>query len=76
MVVEVKYQTKRDAIAEYTDFTQTEYFETDTIPDKPTIVRKLLAMGVDFAEDTVLISAYIDGDGDTLIRGGFRITEL
>ena len=44
MVVEVKYQTKRDATAEYTDFTQTEYFETDTIPDKPTIVRKLLAM--------------------------------
>jgi hypothetical protein len=53
MVVEVKYQTKRDATAEYTDFTQTEYFETNTIPDKPTIVRKLLAMGVDFAEDTV-----------------------
>jgi hypothetical protein len=77
MVVEVKYQTKRDATAEYTDFTQTEYFETNTIPDKPTIVRKLLAMGVDFAEDTVLISAYIDdGDGDTLMRGGFRITEL
>ncbi len=71
MVVEVKYQTKRDATTEYTDF-----FETNTIPDKPTIVRKLLAMGVNFAEDTVLISAYIDGDGDTLRRGGFRITEL
>ena len=76
MVVEVKYQTKRDATIEYTDFTQTEYFETNTIPDKSTIVRKLLAMGVDFAEDTVLISAYIDGDSDTLRRGGFRITEL
>ena len=76
MVVEVKYQTKRDATTEYTDFTQTEYFETGKIPDKPTIVRKLLEMGVDFAEDTVLISAYIDGDGDTLRTGGFRITEL
>ena len=76
MVVEVKYQTKRDATTESTDFTQTEYFETGKIPDKPAIVRKLLEMGVDFAEDTVLISAYIDGDGDTLRRGGFRITEL
>ena len=76
MVVEVKYQAKRDASTEYTDFTQTEYFETNTIPDNATIVRKLLEMGMDFAEDTVLISAYIEGDGDSLRRGGFRITEL
>ena len=76
MVVEVKYQAKRDASTEYTDFTQTEYFETNTIPDHATIVRKLLEMGIDFAEDTVLISAYIEGDGDSLRRGGFRITEL
>ena len=76
MVVEVKYQTKRDVSTEYIDFTQTEYFETNTIPDNATIVRKLLEMGVDFEEDTVLISAYIEGDGDSLRRGGFRITEL
>lgn len=76
MIVQVTYQSQIDAATEHTNFTQTEFFETNTLPDKPAIVKKLLEMGVDFAEETVLISAYIDEDGDALRRGGFRITDL
>lgn len=76
MVVQITYQTQLDAANKYTEFTQTEFFETNTLPDKPTVVKKLTEMGVDFAEDSVLVAAYIDSDADTIRKGGLRITEL
>jgi hypothetical protein len=76
MVVQITYQTQLDAANKYTEFTQTEFFESDTLPDKPTVVRKLTEMGVDFAEASVLIAAYIDSDADTIRKEGFRITEI
>jgi hypothetical protein len=76
MIAQVTYQSKIDAATEQTNFTQTEFFEANTLPDRPTIVKKLLEMGVEFAEETLLIAAYIDEDADTIRKGGFRITEL
>jgi hypothetical protein len=76
MIAQVTYQSKIDAASEHTNFTQTEFFEANTLPDRQAIVKKLLEMGVDFAEETLVIAAYIDEDADTMRKGGFRITEL
>ena len=76
MIAQVTYQSKIDAASEHTNFTQTEFFEAKTLPDRQAIVKKLLEMGVDFAEETLVIAAYIDEDADTMRKGGFRITEL
>lgn len=35
------------------------------------MVKKLLEMGVDFAEETLIIAAYIDQHADTMRKGGF-----
>ena len=50
MIAQVTYQSKIDAASEHTNFTQTEFFEASTLPDRPAIVKKLLEMGVDFAD--------------------------
>lgn len=76
MIAQVTYQSKIDAASEHTNFTQTEFFEANTLPDRPAIVKKLLEMGVDFAEETLVIAAYIDEDADTMRKSGLRITEL
>jgi len=76
MLVQITYQSQLDAANKDTEFIQTEFFESDALPEKPTIVGKLKEMGVDFAEDTVVIAAYIDSDADTMRGNGFRITEL
>ena len=76
MIAQVTYQSKIDAASEHTNFTQTEFFEAKALPDRQAIVKKLLEMGVDFAEETLVIAAYIDEDADTMRKGGFRITEL
>jgi hypothetical protein len=76
MIAQVTYQSKIDAASEHTNFTQTEFFEANTLPDRQAIVKKLLEMGVDFAEETLVIAAYIDEDADTMRKSGLRITEL
>ena len=76
MIAQVTYQSKIDAASEHTNFIQTEFFEANTMPDRPAIGKNLLEMGVDFAEETLVIAAYIDEDADTMRKSGLRITEL
>jgi len=76
MVVQVTYQSQLDAANKVSEFTQTAFFEAEGLPEKPIVVKKLKEMSVDFAEDTVIIAAYIDEDADTIRSNGFRVTEL
>ena len=76
MLIQVTYQSQLDAANKASEFTQTAFFEGEGLPEKPTVVNKLKEMSVDFAEDTVVIAAYIDEDADTLRSNGFSVTEL
>lgn len=76
MVVQVNYQTQLDAADNNSEFTQTQFFETDSLPEKGTVVTKLTDMGVDFAEGSVMIAAYIDADADTMRSNGFHVIKL
>lgn len=76
MLVQVTYQSQLDAANNASEFTQTEFFEAEDLPEKPTVINKLKEMSVDFAEDSVIITAYIDADADTLRSNGFHVTEL
>jgi len=76
MVIEVTYQTTKDAAKKYSQLRRTEFFESSTLPDKPTIVKQLSQMRKDFAENTVAISEHRMDDVYTLKSKGFRITQL
>ena len=76
MLVQVTYQSKLDAANKATEFTQTTFFEAEGLPEKPTVVNKLKEMSVDFAEETLIIAAYIDEDADTIRSNGFSVIEL
>lgn len=76
MLVEVTYQTIQNAAKKYCELRRTEFFESSTLPDKPTIAAKLSVMRKDFAENTILISEFERDDAYSLKNKGFRITQL
>ena len=76
MVVQVTYQSQLDASNKTSEFTQTAFFEAEGLPEKPIVVKKLKEMSVDFAEDSVIITAYIDENADTLRSNGFSVIQL
>lgn len=76
MLIEVTYQTTKDAAKKYSQLRRTEFFESTTLPDTPTIVKQLSDMRKDFAEDTVLISEFERDDAYSLRSKGFRITKV
>jgi len=75
MVIEVTFQTKKDAADPHSHFKHIEFFECDTLPDKPTIAKKLSAMTKDFAEDSISISEHKDDDPNRMRRSGLRVTK-
>jgi hypothetical protein len=76
LVIEVTYQTTAVAAKKYSQLRRTEFFESSTLPDTPTIIKQLSDMRKDFAEDTVLVSEHQMDDTYTLRSKGFRITQL
>ena len=76
MIIEVTYQTMKDAAKTYSKLRRTEFFESSTLPDTATIVKQLTDMRKDFAENTVLVSQHLMDDAYTLKSKGFRITKL
>lgn len=73
MVIEVGYQTKQDATNPHTQFTSTQYFECDEIPNRDAVVRRLRTMGVDFDENTISINPREDDDAETMRDSGIPI---
>ena len=55
MIFEVQYKHKKDA-ANRNAVIHMEFFESDEVPDKTTVIGKLTEMRKDFAESTVTIS--------------------
>lgn len=76
MIIEVTYQAKKNANKKHLQYRRTEFFESSTLPDTPTMIKQLSDMHKDFAEDTVLISEHQRDDAYTLKSKGFRITQL
>jgi len=76
MVIEVTYQTKKDAVDPLAKVLRTEYFESSTMPSKQIIIKKLTDMGADFAEQTVSISEYDKKDAASMRSSGLRVTTI
>ena len=76
MVVEVSYQTKKDAADPHAKVLRTEYFESAAMPDRDTVVKKLTQMGKDFAEQTVSIFEYDEKDAESMRRSGLHVTKI
>lgn len=75
MIIEVSYQTKRDAADKHSRFKHTEFFESSTLPDKPTMIKQLSAMNKDFAEETIAITKR-NADAERMRSSGLCITKL
>jgi len=75
MVIEVSYQTKRDAADTHSKFKHTEFFESPTLPDKPTMIKQLSVMNKDFAEDTIAITKR-NADAERMRASGLCVTKL
>jgi hypothetical protein len=76
LIIEVTYQTTAVAAKKYSQLRRTEFFESNTMPETPAIIKELTRMGKDFAESTVLISEHQRDDAYTLKSKGFRINRL
>jgi hypothetical protein len=76
MVIEVTYQTKKDAADRHSKFNRMEYFETSVMPNKEAVTAKLSAMRKSCAEETISISEFKKYDAKTMRRKGFRVTTL
>jgi hypothetical protein len=75
MIIEVSYQTKRDAADKQSKFKYTEFFESPTLPDKPAMIKQLSAMNKDFAEDTIAITRR-NADAGRMRASGLCVTKL
>ena len=73
MVIEVSYQSKKDARDLHSQFMSTRYFDCDQIPNRDAVVRKLRTMGVDFDGNTISINPREDDDADTMRDGGIPV---
>lgn len=77
MVIEVSYQTKDDARNPHSHFTHSRFFETDSIPDKASIIQQLKAIvGDDFDENAISITERDDLDPKKMRKAGLPIKKL
>jgi hypothetical protein len=76
MVVEVNYQTKKNAADPHSHFKHVECFEADTMPDVAAIAKKLSAMKKDFAEGSISITEREGDEADIMRRKGFRVIKF
>jgi hypothetical protein len=76
MVIQVNYQTKRDAADPHAEVEHTEFFESSAIPDKTTIGHELIQMRKDFAENTIAISEYKTKSAEELRASGVTVTKI
>ena len=76
MVIEVNYKTEKDAADPNCKFVRTEYFESELMPDKDTIAKKLVSMGKKVAAETISIGEYKKKDAHGMRRSGLQVTKI
>ena len=76
MVIQVNYQTKKDAADPRAEAERMEFFESSAMPDKTTIGHELIKMRKDFAENTIAISEYTTQSAEALRISGVTVTKI
>jgi hypothetical protein len=72
MVIEVSYQGASESRDIYAHVKGTDYFETDDMPSRKAVARKLTADNVDFDESTLVVKLYKQ-DADTLRKANIGV---
>ena len=70
MVIEVSYQGASESRDIYAHVKRTDYFETDDMPSRKAVARKL--DNVDFDESTLVVKLYKQ-DADTLRKANIEV---
>jgi hypothetical protein len=77
MVFVITAQTKEDSLAAHTNLTRSVYMESDTQPDKQTVLKKWKQKyGDDVDESTLEIEPLKDMDVDKLRAGGLEVSKI
>lgn len=75
MVIEVSYQSSRDAKDPHSAFRETKYFEIGKMPDRKMVAEKLNTMGVDFDQGSIAVKACED-ESETMRKAGFSVPKF
>ena len=77
MVFVITAQTKKDSQARHTDFIRSVYMESDTPPDKQTVLTKWRQKyGDDVDESTLEIEPLKNVDADKLRADGMEVSKI
>jgi len=77
MVFVITTQTKKESQAAHTDFTRSVYMESDTQPDKQTVLAKWKQKyGNDLDESTLEIEPLKDMDAGKLRADGVEVSKI